>query len=65
VHINNQKGRTREKVEVAIYGEPGAYVGLSGTDSAFYSMQAGSEITYAKVHENGINFLQHNLNKHF
>jgi CD109 antigen len=36
-------------VEVAIFGEPGAYVGLSGIDSAFYTMQAGNELTYAKV----------------
>ncbi|KAF7989441.1 hypothetical protein HCN44_008115 [Aphidius gifuensis] len=49
VFINNKKGRTGEKVEVAIYGEPGAYVALSGVDRAFYSMQAGNELTYANV----------------
>ncbi|XP_049816717.1 CD109 antigen isoform X1 [Schistocerca nitens] len=49
VFINNRKARTGEKVEVAIYGEPGAYVGLSGIDRAFYSMQAGNELTYANV----------------
>jgi hypothetical protein len=49
VYINNRKARTGEKVEVAIYGEPGAYVGLSGIDRAFYTMQAGNELTYAKV----------------
>ncbi|XP_032519438.2 CD109 antigen [Danaus plexippus] len=49
VHINNRKHRTGERVEVAIYGEPGAYVGLSGIDHAFYTMQAGNELTYAKV----------------
>ncbi|XP_037873449.1 CD109 antigen [Bombyx mori] len=49
VFINNRKHRTGEKVEVAIYGEPGAYVGLSGLDHAFYTMQAGNELTYAKV----------------
>ncbi|GLH02408.1 CD109 antigen [Gryllus bimaculatus] len=49
VYINNRKARTGEKVEVAIYGEPGAYVGLSGIDRAFYTMQAGHELTYAKV----------------
>ncbi|XP_055916292.1 CD109 antigen [Eupeodes corollae] len=47
--INNRKARTGEKVEVAIYGEPGSYVSLSGIDSAFYSMQAGNELTYAKI----------------
>lgn len=47
--INNKKARTGKKVEVAIYGEPGAYVGLSGIDKAFYTMQAGNELTYAKV----------------
>lgn len=36
-------------VEVAIYGEPGAYVGLSGLDYPFYGLQAGNELTYAKV----------------
>lgn len=36
-------------MEVAIYGEPGSYVGLSGIDRAFYTMQAGNELTYAKV----------------
>ncbi|XP_073953212.1 macroglobulin complement-related isoform X2 [Choristoneura fumiferana] len=49
VLINNRKHRTGERVEVAIYGEPGAYVGLSGIDNAFYTMQAGNELTYAKV----------------
>lgn len=47
--INNKKARTGHKVEVAIYGEPGSYVGLSGIDRAFYTMQAGNELTYAKV----------------
>jgi hypothetical protein len=51
VYINNRKARTGEKVEVAIYGEPGAYVGLSGIDRAFYTMQAGNELTYAKVRD--------------
>jgi CD109 antigen len=49
VYINNRKHRTGERVEVAIYGEPGAYVGLSGIDNAFYTMQAGNELTYAKI----------------
>lgn len=49
VYINNRKHRTGERVEVAIYGEPGAYVGLSALDNAFYTMQAGNELTYAKV----------------
>ncbi|KAK0087516.1 hypothetical protein PV326_005160 [Microctonus aethiopoides] len=49
IFINNKKARTGEKVEVAIYGEPGAYVALSATDRAFYSMQAGNELTYAEV----------------
>lgn len=35
---------------MAIYGEPGAYVGLSGLDYPFYGLQAGNELTYAKVH---------------
>ncbi|XP_060805697.1 CD109 antigen isoform X2 [Amyelois transitella] len=49
VVINNRKHRTGERVEVSIYGEPGAYVGLSGIDNAFYTMQAGNELTYAKL----------------
>ncbi|KAH9631713.1 hypothetical protein HF086_014714, partial [Spodoptera exigua] len=49
VFINNRKHRTGERVEVAIYGEPGAYVGLSAIDNTFYTMQAGNELTYAKV----------------
>ncbi|CAH2000434.1 unnamed protein product [Acanthoscelides obtectus] len=49
VFVNNKKARTGHKVEVAIYGEPGSYVGLSGIDRAFYTMQAGNELTYAKV----------------
>ncbi|XP_046661974.1 CD109 antigen isoform X3 [Homalodisca vitripennis] len=49
VFINNRKARTGEKVEVAIYGEAGVYVGLSGIDRSFYSMQAGNELTYARV----------------
>lgn len=49
VFINNKKSRTGERVEVAIYGEPGAYVGLSGIDRSFYTMQAGNELTYANV----------------
>lgn len=49
VFINDRKSRTGERVEVAIYGEPGSYVGLSGIDNAFYTMQAGNELTYAKV----------------
>jgi hypothetical protein len=36
-------------VEVIIRGQPGAYVGLSGVDAAFYSMQAGNEISYGEV----------------
>ncbi|KAF7387314.1 CD109 antigen-like [Vespula maculifrons] len=49
VFINNKKARTGENVEVAIYGEPGAYVALSGIDRSFYTMQAGNELTYANV----------------
>lgn len=49
VFINNRKHRTGEKVEVAIYGEPGSYVGVSGIDNAFYTMQAGNELTYANI----------------
>ncbi|KAJ8926001.1 hypothetical protein NQ315_009856 [Exocentrus adspersus] len=49
VFINNQKARTGHEVEVAIYGEPGSYVGLSGIDRFFYTMQAGNELTYANV----------------
>lgn len=49
VFINNRKARTGEVVEVAIYGEPGAYVGLSAIDRPFYSLQLGNELTYAKV----------------
>ncbi|CAB3251025.1 unnamed protein product [Arctia plantaginis] len=49
VFINNRKHRTGERVEVAIYGEPGSYVGLSALDNAFYTMQAGNELSYAKV----------------
>lgn len=47
--INNKKAKTGHKVEVAIYGEPGAHVGLSAMDKAYYNMQAGNELTYAKV----------------
>ncbi|XP_015173319.1 PREDICTED: CD109 antigen [Polistes dominula] len=49
VFINNKKARTGENVEVAIYGEPGAYIALSGIDRSFYTMQAGNELTYANV----------------
>lgn len=49
VFVNNRKARTGDRVEVAIYGEAGAYVGLSGIDNAFYTMQAGNELTYANV----------------
>ncbi|XP_018320205.1 CD109 antigen [Agrilus planipennis] len=49
VLINNKKARTGHKVEVAIYGEPGSYVGLSGIDYSFFSMQAGNELTYSHV----------------
>ncbi|KAL3286714.1 hypothetical protein HHI36_001209 [Cryptolaemus montrouzieri] len=49
VFINNLKARTGHEVEVAIYGEPGSYVGLSGIDKAFYTMQAGNELSYGKV----------------
>lgn len=56
VFINNRKARTGERVEVAIYGEPGAYVGLSGIDRAFYSMQAGNELSYGKVIEKMASF---------
>lgn len=47
--INNKKARTGHEVEVAIYGEPGAYVGLAGIDTAFFTMQAGNDLTYATV----------------
>ncbi|XP_020296653.1 CD109 antigen [Pseudomyrmex gracilis] len=49
VFINNKKARTGEQVEVAIYGEPGAYVALSGIDRSFYTIQAGNELSYANV----------------
>uniref|UniRef100_A0A2M4B942 TEP1-F n=1 Tax=Anopheles marajoara TaxID=58244 RepID=A0A2M4B942_9DIPT len=59
VYINNRKARTGEKVEVAIYGEPGSYVGLSGIDNAFYTMQAGNELTYANVITKMLSFDEH------
>ncbi|XP_055836830.1 CD109 antigen-like [Episyrphus balteatus] len=33
LHINNRKSRTGERVEVAVYGEPGSFVGLSAIDN--------------------------------
>uniref|UniRef100_A0A182NU17 TEP1-F n=1 Tax=Anopheles dirus TaxID=7168 RepID=A0A182NU17_9DIPT len=59
VFINNRKARTGDKVEVAIYGEPGSYVGLSGIDNAFYTMQAGNELTYANVITKMLSFDEH------
>lgn len=47
--VNNRKARTGHVVEVAIYGEPGAYVGLAGTDRAFYTMQAANQISLSQV----------------
>lgn len=49
VLINNRKARTGKQVEIAIYGEPGAYVGLSAIDKPIFSIQGGNELTYAKV----------------
>ena len=49
IFINNKKARTGENVEVAVYGEPGAYVALSGIDRSFFAMQAGNELTYSNV----------------
>ncbi|XP_055919076.1 CD109 antigen-like [Eupeodes corollae] len=34
-HVNNRKSRTGERVEVAVYGEPGSFVGLSAIDNTF------------------------------
>uniref|UniRef100_A0AAR5PB89 NTR domain-containing protein n=2 Tax=Dendroctonus ponderosae TaxID=77166 RepID=A0AAR5PB89_DENPD len=59
VLINNKKARTGHKVEVVIYGEPGSYVGLSGIDRSFYTMQAGNELTYAKVITKMMTFDEH------
>ncbi|XP_055376431.1 CD109 antigen [Condylostylus longicornis] len=56
VYINNRKARTGEKVEVAIYGDPGSFVGLSGIDNAFYTMQAGNELSYADIIKKMSNF---------
>lgn len=56
VFINNKKARTGHKVEVAVYGEPGSIVGLSGIDRSFYTMQAGNELSYAKVLSNMATF---------
>lgn len=64
VFINNKKARTGHMVEVAIYGEPGSYVGLSGLDSAFYTMQAGNELTYAKVLSKMASFDEHYNDTH-
>lgn len=49
VALNNRKEKTGNLIEVVVRGEPGAYVGLSGIDRAFYSMQAGNEISHAEV----------------
>lgn len=64
VFINNKKARTGHMVEVAIYGEPGSYVGLSGLDSAFYTMQAGNDLTYAKVLTKMASFDEQNNGTH-
>ncbi|ODM98885.1 hypothetical protein Ocin01_07797 [Orchesella cincta] len=49
VEINNKKEKTNNIVEIIIRGEPGAYVGLSGIDAAFFTMQAGNDISYGEV----------------
>lgn len=64
VFINNRKARTGERVEVAIYGEPGAYVALAAIDRAFYSMQAGNELTYANVISKMANFSEQTNGTH-
>ncbi|CAG7785575.1 unnamed protein product, partial [Allacma fusca] len=56
VAINNKKEKTNNLVEVIIRGQPGAYVGLSGLDSAFYTMQAGNDISFAQVLKSMITF---------
>lgn len=38
VKINNKKEKTNNLVEIIIRGQPGAFVGLSGIDSAFYTV---------------------------
>ncbi|XP_012257005.2 CD109 antigen isoform X2 [Athalia rosae] len=63
--INNKKARTGENVEIAIYGEPGAYVGLSGIDRSFYTMQAGNELTYANVISKMAHFGEETNGTHF
>jgi CD109 antigen len=56
VKINNRKEKTNNLVEIIIRGQPGAYVGLSGIDSSFYTMQAGNELSYSEILEKMINF---------
>ncbi|XP_065338347.1 CD109 antigen [Cloeon dipterum] len=48
VFVNNRKARTGQVVEIAIYGEPGSYVGLAAMDRAFYAMQSPNQISFTK-----------------
>ena len=37
--LNPMKDKTGDSVEVVVFGDPGAYVGISAIDKGFFSMQ--------------------------
>nr|BAR45628.1 macroglobulin complement-related 2 [Niponia nodulosa] len=49
VSLNNYKEKQGNSIEVVVWGEPGAYVGISAMDRDMYTMQAGNELSHAHV----------------
>lgn len=49
VSLNNFKEKQGDFIEVIVWGEPGAYVGISAMDNDMYGMHAGNELTHAGV----------------
>jgi hypothetical protein len=49
--VNGAKDRSKDTVELQLYGDPAAYFGVSAQRSSRHLMQAGNELTHAYVFE--------------
>lgn len=56
VLLNNRKDKTGDTIEVAVYGEPGTYVGLSAIDKDLFNIQSENQLSYSHVQQKMMSF---------
>lgn len=56
VALNNRKDKTGDTIEVAVFAQPGTYIGLSALDKDLLGIDADNQLSYAYAQQKMISF---------